>query len=674
MTPLTVPRAPAPSHQFALFVFLRVFVFNVVVAVVPALSLFPRSTMTTVSKPHHILHPAPAPHWSPDDGPLNFATLRNLYRARKLTPTELVTALFRRIRASIHPHLFILLFDEAEVLARAAELEALSPAAAAKLPLFGLPFAVKDNIDVAGKPTTAACPDFAYTPEKSAPVVDKLLAAGALLLGKTNLDQFASGLTGVLSPFGEPQNPFNPDYVSGGSSSGSAVAVSGNLVAFSLGTDTAGSGRVPAAFNNLVGTKPTRGLVSTQGVLPACASLDCVAFFTHNPADAADLLAVAKGFVPADPWSRPEAAAFDLDVVRFPVGTFRFGVPRASQLDFYGDAPNAALYQKAIARLESLGGTRVEIDAQPFLDSGKLLYEGAWLAERLTPIESFRKEHPNALHPVTSSVLSRADTLSALDAFKGFHRLAHLARAAESQWALMDLLLLPTAPILPTRDATRADPRAMSARLGLYTNFVNLLDLCALALPAGFRPDGLPFGITLLAPAFHDANLFAIASRFATSPIAGLPGAHLHQQTPHDPDPLPLQPTDNRTLLAVVGAHLSGMPLNHQLTELDGLLVRRCRTAPLYRLYALANTTPPKPGLSRAPAGYAGHPIDVEVWSLPNAAIASFLAKVPPPMCIGTLTLDNNDQVKGFLCEPHALQNATDITPFGGWRNYLARK
>ncbi len=612
-------------------------------------------------------------HWSPDSGPLNFATLRILYRTRRLTPRDLVSTLFRRIRACPHSSIWITLFDEEEVLARALALEQLPGSSAAALPLFGIPFAVKDNIDVAGKPTTAGCPQFAYVPTRSAACVEKLLNAGAILIGKTNLDQFASGLTGMLSPYGEPSNSFDGDYVSGGSSSGSALAVAVNLVSFAVGTDTAGSGRVPAAFNNLVGAKPTRGLVSTVGIVPACQSLDCAAYFALNTEDAAELITLTGGLQSADPWSRSEAADFDINVLRFPVGSFRFGVPLAHQRKFFGDTHAANLYEQSIARLESLGGTRIDIDFSAFQEAGTLLYDGPWIAERLTPLREFRRQHPEALHPVTKSVLSRGDEISGVDVFSGLHRLRELAQRTHAQWALMDLLVLPTAPTIPRRDAVRSDPRAASARLGIYTNFVNLLDLSALAVPAGFLPNGLPFGVTLMAPAFHDAQLFAIGLRFAPQRVGGVLGKVAPDLPDEEPDPLLLAPPTGRTLLCVVGAHLSGQPLNHQLTELGALLVRSGRTAPLYRLYALSGTTPAKPALSRAAPGFAGHPIEIEVWSIPDSNLAAFLALVPTPMCIGNIVLDNGESVKGFLCESCALVNAKDISSYGGWRNYIKR-
>jgi len=621
----------------------------------------------------------PPSGWSASHGPLDFTTLRHLFHARQLTPTELVATLFRRIRACTSPNIWISLVDESQALARALELESLARAHGAdSLPLFGIPFAVKDNIDVAGMNTTAACRDFAYPAGHSSPVVEKLLRAGAILLGKTNLDQFATGLTGLLSSFGPTRNPFNPEYISGGSSSGSGVAVAAGLVSFALGTDTAGSGRVPAAFNHLVGLKPTRGLCSTRGLFPACRSLDCISFLSLNVDDAAELLALSYGFDSADPYSRREAADFSPSLLRSPLSRFRYGVPKPDQLDFLGDASAQKLYASALKRLDELPGTtaqRIEVDIAPFLETGRLLYHGPWIAERLASMERFIAEHPDALHPVTRSILDRGQSLRATDVFRGYQQLAALRRQTESLWAQMDVLVLPTAPRPFTLAEASADPGATSALLGLYTNFANLLDLCALALPAGFTSAGLPWGISLLAPAFFEANLLAIGQQFFPDPCAGLSGApHYDQHRPPRTSPLlPTLPQEPQTSIAVVGAHLSGQPLNHQLTELGARLLKRTRTAPQYRLYALANTTPEKPGLVRV-TGEPAAAIELEVWSLPEKNAGAFLAKVPPPLCIGSILLDNGDTVKGFLCEPCALKNATDISHHAGWLHYLAAK
>jgi allophanate hydrolase len=514
------------------------------------------------------------------------------------------------------------------------------------LPLFGVPFAVKDNIDVVGLPTTAACPAFAYKAERTATAVERLQAAGAILMGKTNLDQFATGLVGTRSPYGAPSSVFHPDYISGGSSSGSAVAVAAGLVAFALGTDTAGSGRVPAAFNGIVGLKPTRGMVSAAGVVPACRSLDCVSIFARDAEDAAAVLAVARGVDPADPYSRPPGPAAPP-----PARGFRFGAPRPAQREFFGDEAAAHLYEAALARLAALGGQAVEIDLAPFRAAADLLYAGPWVAERLAAIRAFFARHAEDMDPVVRSIIEGAGRLSAVDAFEGLYRLEALRRETAEQWHTMDVLALPTTGTIYTHARIAADPIGLNSNLGYYTNFVNLLDLAAIALPAGRRSSGLPFGLSLIAPAFHDDALCALAAAFAAGRLA-------------EPDaPAAIH-------LAVVGAHLAGQPLNPELTRRGARLVRTVRTAPEYRLYALAGTRPPKPGLVRVRSGQGGA-IEVEVWEMDAAAFGAFVAAVPPPLAIGTLRLEDGAEVKGFVCEPLAVEGARDITALGGWRAYL---
>jgi allophanate hydrolase len=519
------------------------------------------------------------------------------------------------------------------------------------LPLAGVPFAVKDNIDVAGMPTTAGCPAYSYVPERTATVVQRLLDAGAILIGKTNLDQFATGLVGVRTPYGACSSVFDDRYISGGSSSGSAVAVAKGLVAFALGTDTAGSGRVPAAFNDLVGVKPTRGLLSTTGVVPACRSLDCVSIFAGSAAGAERVWRVAQGFDAADPFSRtgePGAGA-----APWVPGAFRFGVPRDGDLEFFGDVESPRLYRTAIARLEALGGTRGTIDFAPFREAAALLYSGPWVAERYAAVGEFVDAHADDVHPVVGQIIRGAASKTAADAYRGLYRLEELKRAAAAQWAGIDVMLLPTAGTIYTKEAVEADPIRLNTNLGYYTNFVNLMDLAAVAVPAGFRRDGLPFGVSFIGPAFSDAALLALASRFAGSPAQAsgdAPGC-IH--------------------VAVVGAHLTGQPLNTQLAERGARLVQSCRTSPEYRLYALANTTPAKPGLVREP-GFDGPGIALEIWAVPSQHFGSFVAGVPPPLGIGSVQLDTDEWVKGFICEPAAIAGATEITEFGGWKSYLA--
>ncbi len=601
---------------------------------------------------------------------LDLASLASAYSSG-LSPLEVVREVYRRIAARGADHVWITLRPEAEVLAEASAL-ADRRAAGDSLPLFGVPFAVKDNLDAAGLPTTAACPAFAYSPASDAEVVRRLRAAGALVVGKTNLDQFATGLVGVRSPHGAPSSVFNSEYISGGSSSGSAVAVAAGLVSFALGTDTAGSGRVPAAFNNLVGWKPTKGLLSTRGLVPACRSLDCVSVFSLTCADSAAVAAVAAGFDAADPFSR--AASASARSV-FPPA-FRFGVPRPGQLEFFGDAGAARLFAEAAERLRSLGGEQVEIDFAPFAQTAALLYSGPWVAERLAAITPFADDHPAALHPVTAAIIGGARKQTAVDAFRGLYRLEELRRVAASAWERMDVLLLPTTPTIYTHAQVAAEPVLLNTRLGTYTNFVNLLDLCGVAVPAGFRGDGLPLGVTLLAPAFADGAVLELAARFHArlgGRLGGTPAelASLPRSAASFAATAPALPGVVR--LAVVGAHLSGQPLNHQLTSRGAVLETATRTAADYRLYALSGTTPPKPGLVLSP-GFSGPGLEVEVWRLSAAAFGEFTAEVPPPLAIGNLTLADGSRVKGFVCEPAALSGAVEITAHGGWRAYLASR
>ena len=592
-----------------------------------------------------------------DHPPLDLTRLRAAYAEGSLSPSMLVEWLMPHLAASDADAVWITRVPDDELLARGAALEE-SPAAE-RGALWGVPFAVKDNIDAAGLPTTAACPDFAFVPTTSAPAVQRLLDAGAILLGKTNLDQFATGLVGVRSPYGVPRNPFDPEFVPGGSSSGSAVAVAAGLASFALGTDTAGSGRVPAAFNNIVGLKPTKGLIPTQGVVPACRSLDCVSIFALTAADAAAVLAVAGGFEPSDPFSRtaPQRPAHGF-------AGLALGVPKPDQRLFFGDAAAAALYDAALLRASDLGARLVEVDIAPFLETAALLYAGPWVAERAAAVGGFLAAHPESVWPTTRAVIETADRFSAVDAFEGSYRLAELTRATEPVWDEVDALILPTAPTIYRVAELAAEPILLNSRLGTYTNFVNLLDLAALALPAGFRPDGMPLGITFVAPAWTDRLLAGLGQAWqrSTALALGATGTPL----PDEAALVDAAPADID--LAVVGAHLSGEPLNHELCALGASLVRATRTAAGYRLYALPGTTPPKPGLVRATGGDG---IEVEVWRLGAAALGQLLAGIPAPLGVGTVELADGSAVKGFLCEGYALAGARDITGFGGWRAFL---
>ncbi len=537
-----------------------------------------------------------------------------------------------------------------------------APAEAAAQPLAGLRFAVKDNIDVAGLRTSAGCPDFAFEASESAHVVHRLLNAGAALVGKTNLDQFACGLNGTRSPFGAVPNAFNPAYVSGGSSSGSAYVVASGQVDFSLGTDTAGSGRVPAGLNNIVGLKPSRGLISTRGVLPAAQSVDCVSIFAGTVATAVRVLESAIAHDRQDAYSR----ALVLADRPFPV-RFRFGLP--DQLEFFGDTQAETAFADAVKQLEALGGTAQPVDFTPFKQAAQLLYGSALVAERYAAIRPFFDANEAKVIEPVRSIIASGRGFSAADLVDAQTQLRLLGQQAESLWEGLDLLVVPTAPTHYTIEAMQANPVELNRRLGEYTNFVNLLDYAALSVPSAIRPDGLPFGITLIGRCGSDWQLADLGQRLhhQTGLTQGATGLPL-------PEPQPiagLKPGPVAARVAVVGAHLSGMPLNSQLTERGAILVRSAFTTPDYRFYALPGTTPPKPGLLRVPAGQGGR-IGLEIWEMPVAQYGSFVAMIPAPLGIGTLALDGGGSVQGFLCEAEALHGAQDITPLGGWRAYIA--
>ena len=544
--------------------------------------------------------------------------------------------------------------------------EATSATASLEGPLAGRRFAVKDNIDVAGLPTTAGCPAFAAEAARSATVVERLVVAGARLAGKTNLDQFACGLNGTRTPYGVPVNAIDARIVPGGSSSGSAVAVARGEVAFALGTDTAGSGRVPAALNNIVGLKPTRGLVSARGVVPACRSIDCVSIFAPTVADAIDVLHAAAGHDPEDPYSRRMA----LDPAFFPE-RFRFGVPAAAQREFFGDRLAEAAFAQACARLERLGGTPVEIDYAPFAQAAAMLYEDAFVAERYAAIRDFfdakADSEPQLFDPSVRAIIAAGRRYSAADWCAAADRLGALRQRCEALLASVDALVLPTAPTAPTVAAMLADPIALNRQLGHYTNFVNLLDFAALAVPAAMRDDGLPFGISFIGPAGSDLRLADIGQRFHhdTGLTVGATGRPL-------PAPRAIaRPAGSTVRIAVVGAHLSGMPLNGQLIERGARLLEATSTAPDYRLYALRGTVPLKPGLLRVAPGEGGS-IAIEIWEMPVAAYGSFVALIGAPLGIGTLRLADGGTVQGFLCEACDTAGQPDITAHGGWRAWIA--
>ncbi len=595
-------------------------------------------------------------------GELHFdiKTLHAAY-AKGTKPAEMIETVLRRIAETNDPGIFIYLASQQQLMSEVESLGVFDPV---NKPLWGIPFAVKDNIDVAGMPTTAACPAFAYTPVANATVVARLKAAGAIVIGKTNLDQFATGLVGVRTPYPIPKNAVDASLVPGGSSAGSAVATARGIVSFALGTDTAGSGRIPAGLNNIVGLKPTVGALSTTGVVPACRTLDCVSVFALTVDDAYATYQVAAGADTSDAYSK--TVAVKLLSSRPPVLTV--GVPAKADLKFFDDDAMRTGFETALASLTSLGCKLIEIPFGDFYATANLLYEGAWVAERYAAIEDFLKAKSDALHPITRLIIGGAEKLSAADAFKGFYALQALNAKLARVIASVDLICVPTAPTHYTVDAVLAEPIITNSRLGTYTNFVNLLDLCGITVPSGIRRDGLPMSVTFLADAGKDHLVAALARDVHTNSQLPLGATGWQQPTAA---PLPSSANDGMIEIAVVGAHLSGMPLNPQLKNLGGQFCRVSKTIPAYSLYALAGQTIPKPGLLRSVEG-KGSSIDVEVWGLPPEGFGAFVAAIPSPLGIGTLALADGTNPKGFLVETAGLEGATDISDLGGWRKYIA--
>ena len=575
---------------------------------------------------------------------LSLPALARAYRDGELDPPQLARRVHAAAEASAaQTRAWIALVPLERLLARAAGLAGRDPAA---LPLYGVPFAVKDCIDVAGLETTAGCPGYARVAARSATVVERLEAAGALLVGKTNLDQFSTGLVGTRSPYGAPASVWSAAHVSGGSSSGSAVAVAAGLVAFALGTDTAGSGRVPAAFNGIAGYKPTRGLLSTAGVVPACRSLDCVSVFARDVADARQVAAVAEGPDPLDPHARRRPAV--APGAPQPLAP-RLAVPSVPALEPLLEPAAAVAWERALERARELGAALVEVDVAPLLAAGRLLYEGPWLAERQAAFGAFLADDAEGVDPAVRTVVAAGARFSAGEAFAAQTQLAALRAAAAPVWEAADALLLPTAPLHPTHAAVATDPIGVNAAVGALTTFANLLDLCAVAVPAGARHDGLPFGVQLLAPAFADRALLDLAAIWQAGPAG----------------------RSAECDLVVCGAHMRGMPLAGELHALGARLVRATATAPSYRLFALPGGPPARPGLVRV-GGEEGVAIAVEVWRLRAAALGELLTRVPAPLTIGTVELAGGTTAPGFLCERHAVAHAVDVSGFGGWRAYVA--
>ena len=592
--------------------------------------------------------------------------LLSRYQSGSITPKEHINGLLESIRQGFHESkdpAWICVATTENLEKQLSKLESLvSQKTIANLPLYGIPFAIKDNIDAAGWETTVACPDFAFEPRKNATVVEKLLNAGAILIGKTNLDQFATGLVGTRSPFGAVPNTFDPSYVSGGSSSGSASVVARGLACFSLGTDTAGSGRIPAAFNNIVGTKPTPGLVSTEGVFPACKSIDCVSIMTLTAADADIVLNVMK----SNEQDRGNEAQFHptpRSISNF-IKPVRVGVPTNCQ--FLDDGQYQKSFAKAVENAKGLNVEFVAIDIDPFVKAGKLLYDGPWVSERFAVTEEFLKSNPDSFDPSVKQIIESGAPYSAAQGFRAIYQLKELEIEAKKAWANCDVIMVPSAPNHPTMEDLKNHPIIKNSELGMYTNYVNLMRLCAVAVPAGFTDKGMPFGITLLAQEGSDNALLKLASQwqilFGLSLGKSSDKASLEELTIKSNN-------ENSIEIAVVGAHLQGMPLHSQLTERNARLVKACKSAKTYRLFALPNTTPPKPGLVKSKSN--GAAIDLEVYEMPITEVGSFLGLIPAPLGLGNIELEDGSWVKGFICEPYAIEGAKDISDLGGWKSYI---
>ncbi|SQF96574.1 allophanate hydrolase [Paucimonas lemoignei] len=592
---------------------------------------------------------------------LRLDSVRAAYESGSVTPRQLILAL-REKAVALNPqyHLFIYLLNPSEL---EPYLVALEGRDIKDLPLYGVPFSIKDNIDLAGIPTTAACVAYSYTPKQSATIVEQLLALGAIPMGKTNLDQFATGLNGSRSPFGACPNSVLLDYPSGGSSSGSSLAVALGVSSFSLGTDTAGSGRVPAALNNLVGMKASKGLISTAGVVPACRTLDCVTTFTATAREASQLLSLTARLDPRDEYSRSNPSWNDASAFGAP-RPFRFGVPRAEDLEYFGCAQGPRLFADAVERLTALGGEAVTIDLSPFLEAASLLYNGPWVAERYSVAGELMQSNPAAVLPVIQAVLAKAPTVTGVQTFQAQYRLQQLKAICDKALQCLDCVVTPSIPRPVTNAELEAEPVLRNSELGYYTNFVNLLDYAAVAVPGGFMENGLPWGVTLFGRAFTDQYLLSVADalqRHTDLPLIG--GQHATLSTP------PSLARHDMARIVVCGAHLDGLALNWQLKQRGATLVQSTQSSADYQLYALVGGPPFRPGMVRVDQG--GVAIDVEVWELPSRELGSFLTGIPAPLGMGKVQLADGRWECGFICEAYGLQGATNISHLGGWRAYL---
>lgn len=598
----------------------------------------------------------------PDTFDLRLDTLRAAYTTHETNPRQLISALSEKaasLNGEFHAFIHLLTTEEIE-----PYLTALDGKTPAELPLYGVPFAIKDNIDLAGIPTTAACPAFAYTPKTSATIVEQLIGLGAVPMGKTNLDQFATGLNGTRSPYGECRNSVHPEYPSGGSSAGSSLAVALGLASFALGTDTAGSGRVPAALNNLVGLKASKGLISTAGVVPACRTLDCVTFFTATAGEASRLLALTARLDPRDEYSRANPSWNDGSAFG-QLRRFRFGVPK--QLEFLGCPESPELFEGTVSHLQAMGGEPVEIDFAPFLEAARLLYEGPWVAERYSVAGELIEQNPDAVLPVIRAVLEKAPGTTAVELFRAQYRLQQLKAICDRIMSEVDCVLTPAYPRPVTLAELRAEPVKRNSDLGYYTNFMNMLDYAAVAVPAGVMHNGLPWGVTLFGRVFTDQYLLSLADglqRYHGMPLIG-------GNAPALPAPLSSARHD-KARVVVCGAHLKGLPLNWQLKQRAGKLLQATRSSANYKLYALAGGPPLRPGMVRVDQG--GSAIDVEVWELPSSELGSFITGIPAPLGLGKVELADGSWETGFICEAYGLAGAADITRFGGWRAYMTSR
>ncbi len=622
-------------------------------------------------------------NWNREKGALDISTLQQLYVQGLLTPEQLVPIILERNKAYKDNAIWIYLLNDSELKSQTTALKKRLENVNGdytQLPLYGIPFAVKDNIDVAGFPTTAACSDYSYTPSENAFVVECLLNAGALFIGKTNLDQFATGLVGTRSPYGVVKNIFNPAYISGGSSSGSAVAVTAGLVAFSLGTDTAGSGRVPAAFGNIIGLKPSRGLLSVRGVVPACQSLDCVSIFTLNSLDANFILQQCLKEDVKDPWQKPvkewQHLIAEIQTTEIKSSAkIRIGIIQNEDLDFFDNSDYARLYQNASKNLSLIDCELISIPFTLFKEAGKLLYDGPWVAERYTGLKSFIKDHANSILPVTLNIIENGKHFSASDTFQGMYRMQALRKECAQLFKNLDVILFPTTGTIYTIAEIEASPIKLNSNLGIYTNFVNLLDLCGITVPQAFDAKGLPFGLTLLAPALHESLLLKLAESLHAK--ANLPWGYnfLPINDKSNKSTYPIYPfakpekPDEKILIAVFGLHLRGLALNNQLTDLNAEFVREDLTSANYTMYAVQGLKGLLPGLIRV--NNYGSSIALEIWSLNAEAAGNFLTLIRPPLGLGNIELKSREWIKGFICEPYAIAGRENLTHFGGWRNYL---